>query len=518
MLHMSTPFVAGFFENLFDSGEFMPHGHCYFWNPSVLWANVIGDAITALAYFSIPVLLFYFTKKRKDIAYPWVFWLFGLFILSCGTTHIFEIYTIWVPVYRLEGLIKVITGVVSIITAGVVVYIMPDLLKIPTNKTLEQANQLLKEEIDGHMQTERELKENQRQLNEAQQLAAMGSWEWDVINNVVTCSDGLYTMYGLPTNASIQRVEDLTGFVHPDDRDKVDDILQRVMVEKQQYEVYYRIVTPTGLVKYIHGRRNVELNENGEIAKILAISLDVTQSMVQEKELQAKTEQLERTVNHLRKFAYATSHDLKEPIRGMIGYAQMLQTKYKGELNDEMESKLDLIAGEGKRLVAMVESVMEFSRAEVLEKKTEVVDMQLVVNEVKRILQFNLQQNNVELVVEPLPKIMADHNQVLVLMQNLIGNAIKYNESLKPRVEIKVLETQNHFWHFTVSDNGIGFDMKYGQRIFEMFRRLNSRKEYQGSGIGLAICKNVVESYGGKIWAESVEGVGSKFHFTLPKA
>ncbi len=136
-----------FFRRLFDS-DFMPHGHCYFWKPDVLWTNVIGDGIIVLAYFTIPFTLLYFIYKRKDIKFSFLFAMFGLFIFSCGATHLLDIISVWKPIYRLEGLLKLFTGTVSILTAAMFIKIMPLALKFPSRKMLKDANRELKQKTE----------------------------------------------------------------------------------------------------------------------------------------------------------------------------------------------------------------------------------------------------------------------------------------------------------------------------------------------------------------------------------
>lgn len=152
-----------FFQKLFQS-DFMPHGHCYFWKPEILWLTVGGDALTAAAYYSIPLMLFYFARTRQDLAHKYVFFLFGAFIMLCGTTHVLDIWTAWVPTYRLAGVVKMITGLVSIATAVVLYRAIPSLLAIPSNSQLEIANQQLKEEIKEREKAQHELNQAKRAL------------------------------------------------------------------------------------------------------------------------------------------------------------------------------------------------------------------------------------------------------------------------------------------------------------------------------------------------------------------
>jgi signal transduction histidine kinase len=174
-----------FFRNLLQS-DFMPHGHCYFWKPEILWLTVGGDAITAIAYYSIPFMLFYFAKTRQDLAHKHVFILFGAFILLCGTTHVMDIWTAWVPTYRLAAVIKMLTGLVSISTAVVLYKSIPSLLAIPSNFQLEAANQKLKNEVEekehaqAELQKAKEVLENRVQERTAQLFRANRDLEKEV--------------------------------------------------------------------------------------------------------------------------------------------------------------------------------------------------------------------------------------------------------------------------------------------------------------------------------------------------
>src|SRR5690242_5998220 len=134
-------------RQLFSSAPFMPHGHCFLWRPDILWVRVLSDSVIAIAYYSIPIALIYFVKKRQDLAFNWIFMMFAVFILACGTTHIMDIWTTWVPIYRLEVLVKVITAAASLITAALLWPLIPKLLKLPNRRQLEFANaQLLQSE------------------------------------------------------------------------------------------------------------------------------------------------------------------------------------------------------------------------------------------------------------------------------------------------------------------------------------------------------------------------------------
>ncbi|WP_299703075.1 HAMP domain-containing sensor histidine kinase [uncultured Pontibacter sp.] len=153
--------MKDFLSNIIEA-DFMPHGHCYFWKPEIVWLNVSGDVLIAMAYYSLPLLLFYFAKKRTDLTHKYVFWLFAAFIFACGTTHIVDIWTIWVPTYRLEGVLKLITGLLSVSTAVVVYKSVPALLALPSHDQLKALNEQLQKEIEERRKTQDEL----RRVNE----------------------------------------------------------------------------------------------------------------------------------------------------------------------------------------------------------------------------------------------------------------------------------------------------------------------------------------------------------------
>jgi signal transduction histidine kinase len=233
-----------------------------------------------------------------------------------------------------------------------------------------------------------------------------------------------------------------------------------------------------------------------------------------EQDLEKKMEELARSNADLEQFAYVASHDLQEPLRMVAAYTQLLAERYQGKL-DETADKFIGYASEGAlRMQVLIQDLLAFSRVGRKEACSR-VDCNAVMHDVLQVLAPSIEESGGTVNYSNLPEIWADNTQIGQLFQNLIGNALKFRSKEPPVVSIEA-EAKENEWIFSVRDNGIGIASEDAANIFAVFQRLHSRSEYPGNGIGLAICKKIVERYGGKIWVESQPGSGSTFKFTLP--
>jgi signal transduction histidine kinase len=234
-----------------------------------------------------------------------------------------------------------------------------------------------------------------------------------------------------------------------------------------------------------------------------------------EEDLAKKVDELARSNADLEQFAYVASHDLQEPLRMVAAYTQLLAERYSEKL-DENGLKFIGYACEGaQRMQVLIQDLLAFSRVGRKEGALAGVNCNQIMREVMQVLGGAMEESKATVTYSDLPEVWADTTQMMQLFQNLIGNAIKFRGKEPPTISVQA-ETKDRDWLFSVSDNGIGIAPENAEQIFAVFQRLHARTEYPGNGIGLAICKKIVERYGGKIWVESQLGSGSSFKFTLP--
>lgn len=266
-----------------------------------------------------------------------------------------------------------------------------------------------------------------------------------------------------------------------------------------------------GLIAYIYYRANRQRKVHNQLL---------------EKEVAARTAELLRANNRLlesneelERFTYIASHDLKEPLRNITSFVNLIQRKLKDSPDENLQEYMHFVTTNTKQMYELLNDILNFSRITSSEEsKYEKVDLNKLLEEVRSSLSTMLKEKKGAIQASKLPVLMGPKAQLFLIFKNLIENGIKYNESDKANINVDSLLLPDGFYQFKIKDNGIGIAKKYHDQIFEMFKRLNNRNNYNGSGIGLATCKKIISKYGGDIWIESQEGAGSSFYFTFPKS
>lgn len=231
--------------------------------------------------------------------------------------------------------------------------------------------------------------------------------------------------------------------------------------------------------------------------------------------LAKRTEEMERSNKNLQQFAYVASHDLQEPLRMVSSYVQLLQRRYKGRLDADADDFIGFAVDGATRMQHMIQDLLAYSRVNTHGNPPSPADVGEILNQVVINLRLAIDESGARITHESLPVVDADATQLVQLLQNLIANAIKFCNTLPPQIHVAA-EKKDSYWVFSIRDNGIGLDPDFADRIFTIFQRLHTRQDYPGTGIGLAICKRIVERHGGAIWVKSAPGEGSTFYFTLP--
>jgi signal transduction histidine kinase len=263
-----------------------------------------------------------------------------------------------------------------------------------------------------------------------------------------------------------------------------------------------------------HLRISVFSPVEGQFATVF---VDITALKDLESQLKHRAEELARSNAELQQFAYIASHDLQEPLRMMVSYLSLLEKRHKNVLDPQAEEYLRNALAGGARMRQLIDDLLEYSRVDAMGKVAAPVNMNQVLESTLEVLTVAINESMADIFVGPLPTIMAEGTQMQQLMQNLVANAIKFHGRDRPMVRITA-EPGKENWTFSVKDNGIGLNLEYSDKIFQMFQRLHNQGEYSGTGVGLAISKKIVERHGGHIWVESEEGKGAAFFFTIPNA
>ncbi|MBV8896092.1 MAG: CHASE3 domain-containing protein [Acidobacteriaceae bacterium] len=255
------------------------------------------------------------------------------------------------------------------------------------------------------------------------------------------------------------------------------------------------------LLSYLHGRDAA----NAELQKVNAEL---------ESRIQERTQDLTRANEELQQFAYVASHDLQEPLRTITSFTQLLESRYKGQLDEDADEFIGYIVSSSRRMTDLINGLLALGRLRKAGQATAQVPFDKLLEEAEISLQASIRESGAEIYSDPLPALVVDRVQFAQLLQNLISNAIKYRRAEAPRITIRA-KRDSTSWMFSVSDNGRGFNQQFAERIFGLFQRLHPR-DVHGTGMGLSIARRILERHGGRIWAESKEGAGSTFYFTLP--
>jgi light-regulated signal transduction histidine kinase (bacteriophytochrome) len=278
----------------------------------------------------------------------------------------------------------------------------------------------------------------------------------------------------------------------------------------------FSFVYPDGSQRQMLGNATPLLDENGKPRGSVSSFIDITERKLSDEKLKKTMDELSRSNQELEHFAHVASHDLREPLRMITSFLQLLEKRYKDQLDQNANEFIGFAVDGAKRLNNMIKDLLEYSQVMKKEREFNPVKLDKVLEETLINLVVQTEENNVTITYDPLPNIMGDEKLLVYLFQNLIGNAIKYRSQETPQIHISAIKQKDHFL-LSVKDNGIGIDSEHLNRIFTIFQRLHGNEEYEGTGIGLAIAQKIVHLHGGRIWAESELGKGSTFYFTIPK-
>ena len=287
-------------------------------------------------------------------------------------------------------------------------------------------------------------------------------------------------------------------------------VLQRCMNERVPEIMENEFTFPDGTKEWY------ELSIQPVPEGLFILSMDITQRKIAEEKLKRYAEELNSSNTELERFAYVASHDLQEPLRMISSFLNLLEEKLQGNLDDTGKQYMHFVLDGAERMKSLIQSLLEYSRVGNNKESFVPTDLNEMMQYIIRLFEENSKKARAVITVSPMPVITANKTLINLLFTNLVNNALKYHGDKDPVVEVGYTEQPGDYTFF-VKDNGIGIDSKYFDKIFIIFQRLHNRTEYSGTGIGLAICKKIMEIHQGKIWVESQPGKGSTFYCTIPK-
>ncbi len=370
-------------------------------------------------------------------------------------------------------------------------------------------------DITAQRNAEAALRESEARYRETFELAGSGIAHVDTQGRFLRVNRSLCEMLGYAEQELVGRsVKEIS---HPEDRDVTDGQRSRLRAGAvESFTVQKRYLRKDGRVVWVDLTATVARDSAGKALHDIAIFDDVTERKLAEAELRRAHDELARSNAELEQFAYVASHDLQEPLRMVSSYTQLLVRRYGDKLDGDAKEFMAFIVDGAGRMKQLIEDLLAYSRVGRHGKAPQPIAVETALRRALTNVRAAVEEAGASVTYDGLPTVQADEVQLAQLFQNLIGNALKFRSASVPRIGVTCAEKE-HEYEFAVADNGIGIEPQYFERIFMVFQRLHNKGEYPGTGIGLAICKKVVERHGGRIWVTSQPGEGTTFHFTLPK-
>lgn len=364
--------------------------------------------------------------------------------------------------------------------------------------------------------------------NQSEIIGKHGNWVWHIDSNKYTYSDNLYRLLGEEPHSFETNFDNFLKFVHPEDVDRLAKELDKMIKNEELPFVSYRIVQKNGTIKYLKAYAKAFYSADGQ-KRLLGITSDITDEIENFLELEERNLELERNNKELSAFNYAASHDLQEPLRKIQTFVSRLEEKEADKFSDSGHQYLERIKSASARMRVLIDDLLQFSRTNKPDKEFVMADLNELFENAKQDVAITILEKKAQIKSDNLPKAMVIAFQMQQLFLNLLSNSLKYSKKetypiinidyskVKATDEPHLLKaSKDHYHKITFTDNGIGFDQNYAEKIFDLFNRLHNKEDYSGTGIGLSICKKIIENHKGFIFAKGEVNVGSVFTIYLP--
>jgi PAS domain S-box-containing protein len=373
---------------------------------------------------------------------------------------------------------------------------------------------------------ENELKRLHKRLLLATRSANMGIWDWDITNDHLSWDDGMFKLYEIEGMKFRSAYDAWLQRLHPEDKEKVNEDIQAAIAGKKEYDTEFRIICNNSAIRYIKATGLVERDAAGNAVRMIGANWDITASKLAEMEVIELNENLEKRIlertselaeanKALEAFSYSVSHDLRSPVRSIVGFTQIIKDEFENSFGPELKELFGYIHNSGKRMDTIITDLLNLAKLDKAPLNITSINLNDLVSKVWMQLR-SAAVHEVEFVVDTFPQVRGDASTIEQVLINMLGNAIKYSSKKKNPLITMGYEEKEDVIVFYISDNGAGFDMKDYGRLFGAFQRLHGDSEFEGTGIGLLLVKRIIEKHGGAIWAEGKIEEGATFYFSLP--
>lgn len=494
---------------------YMPHGHCYYWDPLIMWSHAISDGFIALAYTSIPITLLYiYLKRKRDVRFVWMMVLFAIFIFGCGLTHVMDVINIWEPYYRLDSAVRIVTAMASIGTALVLIKISPRIVAIPSADKWIEVNKQLNEQLE-------ELKRKDKTIASIEHFHLLTQtlpqlvFTVDMNGKADFYNDKWYQYTGLEYQKSIWDV--LKKVVYKSQQHEVIEDFKNSLENGVQFEKQFCLKNKLDEFRWFLGRA-LPFRSGNDIIFWVCTLTDIHEEIKRKVEVEKKNEELIKINNDLDTFIYTASHDLKHPISNLEGLLNALKrpsTAHKPELQQQINEMIGMSLQKLKQVITDLSEVAKVQK-NIDELNISTINLSQLILEVKEDISGIINASGAEIEKNlRVEEIDFSKKNLRSILYNLLTNAIKYKHP--ERVPHIVISTylEDKYFVLSVRDNGLGIDMKQKEKLFMLFKRLHSHVE--GTGIGLYIVKRIVDNVEGRIEVDSELNKGTEFRIYIPQ-
>jgi len=400
-----------------------------------------------------------------------------------------------------KGIFAILLRLILSIALGYVAWIVARQPALLSNKVKEQSNEII-------------------EANERFKLATKATsdviWDWDLVSNKVYRSEHFFGLFGYNSEEKTRNSDFWKSIIHPSDGEKVDTNLKETLQSDAKFwEQEFRVRKADNSYAFIIDKGYIIRDSEGCAIRMIGATQDISKRKKAEIELVEANKSLAIANEELKVFAFLASHDMREPLRMISSFMSLLEKKYKSKLDEKAHQYISFAIDGAKRLTILINNLLDYSKVGFDTKSIETIDTNALIQDVIALKSDLIRESNAQIIIGELPDIIGIKTPIQILFQNLVGNAIKYRKSdIDPIIKISGA-LKNEYLEFSIEDNGIGIEAAYIEHIFGILNRLHPKEKYAGTGMGLATCRKIVTQHGGKIWAESVIDIGSKFLFTL---